>query len=145
MHNTKNSMHTTNFIPIKSFRYDTIDITTLQYSDPNLVIQYLDNLLTNGVDNIRVDFSNLNNDICQKIIEEYYVNNKSVSIKRYTDKTPKVNTTEAIENKYSDLGFLLNPEIDPYNKFVAFINHNKGENFITVDKLKTILSDKTLS
>ena len=145
MHNTKNSMHTTNFIPIKSFRYDTIDITTLQYSDPNLVIQYLDNLLANGVDNIRVDFSNLNNDICQKIIEEYYVNNKSVSIKRYTDKTPKVNTTEEIENKYSDLGFLLNPEIDPYNKFVAFINHNKGENFITVDKLKAILSDKTLS
>ena len=128
------------FIPIESFRYDTIDIRQLEYSDPNLVIQYLDNLLINGVDNIRIDFSNLNQPATQKIIEQYYVNNPSVVIKRYVDKDPKVNTTEEIKSKYSDLDFLLDPTLDSYTKFVNFINHNMGSQYITVEKLKSVLA-----
>ena len=135
------SRHITNFIPIKSFRYDTIDINTLQYNDPNNIIQYLNELLDNGIDNIRIDFSNLNNEVCQKVIEEYYANYKNVFIKRYVNKEPQVNTTEEIKNKYSDLDFLLDPAMDPLSKFVSFINHNKGKEFITVQKLKAILSE----
>ena len=141
LHDKVMSKHVTNFIPIKSFRYDTIDINTLQYNDPNNIIQYLNELLANGIDNIRIDFSNLNNEVCQKVIEEYYANYKNVSIKRYINKDPQVNTTEEIKNKYSDLDFLLDPAMDPLSKFVSFINHNKGEEFITVQKLKSILSE----
>ena len=141
LHDKVMSKHVTNFIPIKSFRYDTIDINTLQYNDPNNIIQYLNELLANGIDNIRIDFSNLNNEVCQKVIEEYYANYKNVSIKRYVKKDPQVNTTEEIKNKYSDLDFLLDPGMDPLSKFVSFINHNKGEEFITVQKLKSILSE----
>ena len=130
-----------NFIPIESFRYDTIDISQLQNQDPNTMIQYLDNLLSSGIDNIRIDFSNLNNPTTQKIIEQYYTNNPNVSIKRFVDKSgPEVNTTEEIKNKYSDLDFLLDPTIDEYSKFVGLINHNMGSQYITVEKLKSILS-----
>lgn len=140
LHDKITNTHSMDFIPIESFRYDTIDIRDLEYSDPNLVIQYLDNLLVNGVDNIRIDFSGLNNPAIQKIIEQYYTNNSSVVIKRYVDKDPKVDTTEEIKTKYSDLDFLLDPKLDSYTKFVNFINHNMGSQYITVERLKSVLS-----
>lgn len=141
LHNKTNGMHSMNFIPIQSFRYDTIDIRQLEYNDPNAVIQYLDALLCNGIDNIRIDFSMLNEPTVQKIIEQYYSSNPNVVIKRYVEKdTLKVNTTAEIESKYSGLDFLLDPTVDSYTKFVNFINHNKGSQFITVDKLKSVLA-----
>ena len=133
--------HNLQFMPIESFRYDTIDIRTLQYSDPNSVIQHLDNLLASGIDNIRIDFSELNEPTVQKIVEQYYSTNPSVAIKRYVEKnSPTVNTTEEIENKYSDLDFLLDPNLDSYSKFVQFINHNMGTQYITVERLKSVLA-----
>ena len=96
---------------------------------------------TNSIDNIRIDFSSLNNPATQKIIEQYYSNNPNVVIKRYVEKdTPKVNTTDEIASKYSDLDFLLDPTIDSYTKFVNFINHNMGSQYITVDRLRAVLS-----
>lgn len=141
LHDRVNGYHNLQFMPIESFRYDTIDIRTLEYSDPNSVIQHLDNLLINGIDNIRIDFSELNEPACQKIIEQYYSTNHAVSIKRFVEKnSPSVNTTEEIENKYSDLDFLLDPTLDEYSKFVQFINHNMGNQYITVERLKSVLS-----
>jgi len=141
LHDRISNAHSMDFIPIESFRYDTIDIRTLEYSDPNSVIQHLDNLLINGIDNIRIDFSELNEPACQKIIEQYYSTNPAVSIKRFVEKnSPSVNTTEEIENKYSDLDFLLDPTLDEYSKFVQFINHNMGNQYITVERLKSVLS-----
>ena len=142
IHNRVNNYHTFNFIPIESFRYDTIDIKNLETNDPNSIINYLNSLLNNGIHNLRIDFSELDIPTTQKIIEEYYMNNPHVFIKRYISKNePKVNTTTEIENKYSDLGFLLDPNLDSYAKFVHFINHNMGTQFITVEKLKAVLND----
>lgn len=141
LHDIYSGRHHLAFIPIESFRYDTIDIRTLNTADPNAIIQHLDNLLVNGVDNIRIDFSELNEPTIQKIIEQYYLNNPNVSIKRYVEKnTPQVNTTADIEAKYADLDFLLDPSLDSYTKFVHFINHNMGKQYITVEKLKSVLA-----
>lgn len=141
VHDKISNAHTMNFIPIESFRYDTIDIRTLENLDPNAAIQHLDYLLANGVDNIRIDFSELNEPTMQKIIEQYYINNPNVSIKRFVEKSsPAVNTTEDIEKKYSDLDFLLDPNMDGYTKFVHFINHNMGTQYITVEQLKAVLA-----
>jgi DNA repair exonuclease SbcCD nuclease subunit len=143
-HDRVSGYHTFNFIPIKSFRYDTIDIKTLNYQDPDTVVKYLDNLLMNGIDNIRIDFSNLDEPIVQTVIEQYYANNPNVSIKRHPGKTsPRINTTQEIEDKYKDLDFLLDPSLDEYTKFVHFINHNMGKQYITVEKLKSLLSGGT--
>lgn len=145
LHDLHTNSHLLSFIPIQSFRYDTIDIKTLNTTDPNIIIQYLDNLLAQGIDNIRIDFSELNEPTIQKIIEQYYLNNPNVSIKRYIEKNmPQINTTADIEAKYSDLDFLLDPSLDSYTKFVHFINHNMGKQFITVDKLKSVLSGGAL-
>lgn len=141
LHDKMTNAHSMNFIPIESFRYDTLDIRQLEYADPNAVIRHLDNLLISGIDNIRVDFSGLNEPATQKIIEQYYTNNPNVAIKRYVEKdSPQVNTTEEIKSKYSELDFLLDPTLDSYTKFVNFINYNMGSQYITVDKLKSVLS-----
>lgn len=141
LHDRMSGYHNLNLIPITSFRYDTIDIKSLQYNEPNSVIQYLDGLLQNGIDNIRIDFSDLNEPTIQKIVEQYYSTNPSVVIKRFVEKnSPGINTTEEIQNKYSDLDFLLDPTLDSYNKFVQFINHNEGKQYITVERLKAVLA-----
>ena len=99
--------------------------------------------MNQGIDNIRIDFGDIDIPTTQKIVEEYYSTYPNVSIKRFVQKNdPVVNTTESIQNKYSGLEFLLDPNIDGITKFVQFINHNKGSNYITVEKLKDILSGK---
>lgn len=141
LHDRYTNRHSFNFIQIESFRYDTIDIRTLQWSEPDKVIAHLDYLLANGVDNIRIDFSSLAEPTIQKIVEQYYANNPNVSIKRYVEKnSPQINTTEEFEKQYAELDFLMDPTLDDYTKFVHFINYNMGTQYITVEKLKSILS-----
>lgn len=143
IHNRVTNQHTFDFIPIESFRYDTINIKDIEYNEPDRVIEYLNGLIASGVHNIRLDFG-IDTPTTQKIVEEYYMNNPHVSIKRFISKEePKVNTTKEIQNKYSDLDFLLDSKLDSYTKFVHFINHNMGTQYITVDKLKAVLSECT--
>ena len=143
VHNRETMAHTFEFIPIKSFRYDTIDIRTLQWSDPKDITRHLDNLLASGIDNIRIDFSGLDEPMVQRVVEQYYTNNPHVAVKRFAAKggtSPEINATDEALEKYSELDFLLDPKIDEYTKFVNFINHNEGTQFITVDRLKAVLS-----
>lgn len=143
LHNKFTNNHSINFIPIQSFRYDTISIKDLKLKDPDLIISHLDSLLINGIDHIRIVFDESIDSHSQKIIEKYYLNNPNVAIKRNNEQnTPIVNTTDEIEQKYSKLDFLLDPSLDGYTKFVNFINYNMGKEFITVDKLKKVLSEK---
>lgn len=137
--------HYYQFMPIESFRYDTIDITTIEHSDPNAIIQYLDALKANGIDHIRIDFSKLNDPNTQAFLEKYYASDANVVIKRYNNsESPEINTTEEIKDRYSEMDFLINPEIDSLTKFVMFINHNEGKQTITVDQLKSVLSRKSI-
>lgn len=141
VHDRISGMHYFDFIPIESFRYDTIHVSTLSNMSTETMINHLDNLLVNGIDNIRIDFTGVVDPVLQKTIEQYYANNANVSIKRYVDKdTPTVNTTEEIERKYSELDFLLDPALDSYTKFVNFINYNMGSQYITVERLKAVLN-----
>lgn len=141
VHDRISGMHSFDFIPIESFRYDTIHVSTLSNMSTETMINHLDNLLVNGIDNIRIDFTGVVDPVLQKTIEQYYANNANVSIKRYVDKdTPTVNTTEEIEKKYSELDFLLDPALDSYTKFVNFINYNMGSQYITVERLKAVLN-----
>lgn len=143
LHNKFTNNHSINFIPIQSFRYDTISIKDLELKDPDLIISHLDSLLINGIDHIRIVFDESIDSHSQKIIEKYYLNNPNVAIKRNNEQnTPTVNTTDEIEQKYSKLDFLLDPSLDGYTKFVNFINYNMGKEFITVDMLKKVLSEK---
>ena len=146
-HNLMDHSHLLTFIPIQSFRYDTIDVMSLTYTEPKAMIEYLDNLLANGIDYIRLDFSRLNDPTTQKILEQYYLTNPKLTIKRYTEKGPEyeqVDPQSVMEEKYKGLEFLIKPDMSEMEKFVTYINFNEGKNFITVDKLKNILAGADL-
>ena len=141
--------HYYKFIPIESFRYDTISVKDLESADPNYVINYLDALQANGIHHVRLDFSGFNDANLQSIVEKHYADSKTVAIKRYTE-SPDKNTEEdqalqEFEDKYSKMGFLVDNSLDGYSKFVQFVNYNEGKTLITVDQLKAIIAGKELN
>lgn len=139
LHNLDTRMHYVNFEPIKSFRYDTITIDALQMADPALIVEHLNAMQSNGVDNIRVEFSNILPETI-KVVKDYYKNRPSIIIRGGDINTPVVNTTNDIMEKYKGMEFLLDPNIDEYTKFVQYINFNKGSEYITVKQLKDTLA-----
>lgn len=138
--------HLYHFCPIESFRYDTIDIKDIQYTDPSQITAYLDNLKTQGIDHVRIDFSSKNDLTVQNLVEKYYANDPRVSIKRYTDSSIKEKPVveNSIDEKYSKINFLVDPSIDSFTKFVNFVNYNEGKTILTVDQLKAILSGQDM-
>ena len=135
--------HYYQFMPITSFRYQTISLESLGTNDPNMIVKALDQMKSNGIDYIRLDMSGMNvySKPIVQMLESQYAQDPRVSlIKPKEDKELPVNTTDEILNKYSDMEFLLDPKLDEYTKFVMYINHNKGSNFLTVDDLKKIIS-----
>lgn len=143
LHNRFSNHHLLKFIPIESFKFITLDIDSLTYGDPKFLIDYLNNVLENECDFIRLDFSKVNDQVLQRIIEQHYINNPQVSIKRYNEKddNPKINTTEVIKDKYAGLNFLLDPHTDQLTKFVQFVNYNMGSQYITIERLKKLLEN----
>lgn len=139
--------HLYHFEPIRSFNYITINREEIKSQDPNEVIRYLDNLQANGIDHIRIDFSNVSDPITQSLIEKYSATNPNVVVKRYVEKSSSEEDqyTEDIDSRFSEMGFLVDPATDPYTKFVNFVNHNEGKIILTVDQLKAILSGQAIN
>ena len=138
--------HKYTFMPITSFRYDTIPLSALGTNDPDIIVKKLDELQANGIDFIRLDMSDsaIKENFATPIInilEAKYAQNPHISlIKPSVEKSILINTTEDIMNKYSGMDFLLDKNMSELDKFVQYINYNKGCDFITVDKLKSILN-----
>lgn len=144
LNNLDTHEHYTHFEEITSFRYDTITIDSLlnsAYNDPNNIKAYIDSLQANGIDHIRIIFNNIPIEI-QEIIKKNYQNDNSIVFKEKIKQKEKNKEYKTIlEEKYNDLGFLLDSSLSEYDKFVRYINYNKGENYITVDKIKSILGN----
>ena len=139
--------HLYHFEPIRSFNYITINREEIKSQDPNEVIRYLDNLQANGIDHIRIDFSNVSDPITQSLIEKYSATNPNVVVKRYVEKSSSEENQyiEDIDSRFSEMEFLVDPATDPYTKFVNFVNHNEGKIILTVDQLKAILSGQAIN
>ena len=137
--------HYYKFIGIASFRYDTITLESLGTNDPDKIIKKLNEMQMNGIDHIRLDMSGPREEFAipiMNLLEHQYAQNSNISfIKPSVNKTVPINTTEDIINKYSDMDFLLDNKLSEVDKFVMYVNYNKGCEFITADKLKAILND----
>jgi len=139
--------HLYKFIPIHSFRYDTINIKDITYSDPNDVVVYLDNLKANGIDYIRIDFSDKQDLNTQTLIEKHYSNDPTVSIKRYSESGKSRKPEEEIiqDERFEKMSFLVDNSMDGFTKFVNFVNFNEGKTILSVEQLKAILAGEDLN
>jgi len=135
-----NGAHYFEFMPIESFRYDTIRASQIAFSNPKELSAYIDNLQSQGVDHVKLKFD-ISDDVTFQIIREYYANNPSVVIENtMKQKISDADTTDEIIKKYEGLDFLMDPSLDEINKFIKFINYNEGKDIITIDRLKSILN-----
>lgn len=143
MHNLDTGEHCVHFEKIESFRYDTINLDEMANGDPKLIVEYLKKLQQNGVDNIKIRFSNISNENLN-ILKSYYKNNSSIIIDADIDndyKKQSIKATEDVLDKYKDMSFLLDSGISEYEKFVRYINYNEGKEFITVNSLMSLLEE----
>ena len=128
-----------NFNTITSFRYDTLDLDEILLSDPMDVINYLDNLKANGVDHIKLKIRKYTDII--PILREYYSTKKWMVIEDKTRLEKVLKDSEDNLKQYDGLSFLNDPNIDEYTKFVMYVNHYEGEGFITVERLKELITN----
>jgi hypothetical protein len=140
LHNLDSREHYAHFEPIKSFRYDTINLDHMLSLDPKEVIGYLNQLQLDGIDNIRVEFTIGSDNI--NILKHYYRNNPNIKIKDDSDKANnqlKVQQ-EALE-QFKEYEFVLDKSLNEYQKLTQYINYHKGYEYITVEELIKILED----
>ena len=147
--NTDTYQYTYDSMEIVSFRYDTIPIGALGTEDPDQMIKALTAMQANGISHIRLDCTGMpvwQQEILQKWVHE----NPNRGIKLYnttrqtTDTTQitdgSVNTTDEILDKFKGMEFLLDETIDPQVKFFMYLQFNEGNSFITIERLKELLS-----
>lgn len=134
------------FEPIKSFRYDTINVDDILFKDPKDVINYVNSLKENGIDNIRLEYKKelsetelLNLDI----IKQYYKNNSNIKIKTQNSKQKEIlKASEEILDKYKGLEFVMDKSLSEYEILTMYINHQKEYNYITTDELIELLKEE---
>lgn len=141
--------YTYQFMEIQSFQYNTVKIEDVSKMDTVAITQYLDGLKASGIDYIRLDCSNIPV-YQQQLISKYYRETNDPRIKLHnlsTGNTVQVSDGDAEQAMANNeilekMGFLLDDNVPPEQKFVMFVNLNEGSDYITVDRLKQILLGK---
>lgn len=132
-----------NFEEITSFKYDTIELEDIVSNDPKLVIDYINALKRDrGIDHIKIKFKYVIDGSSKTIITNYYRNKNDVKLEFLDKDDEAVKKLEEEQReqaiKYSFIG---NNSMTDQEKFVQYVNINEGYDFISVEKLKEILSE----
>lgn len=124
--------------PITSFRYDTISIDDIICTDPQQVIEYINNLKKEkGIDHIRLKCKT-NSDIEANlnIVKRYYQPDKTVKFLIEKDKGPNEKTfDEETRELYDQYSYLFDKSMSPYQIFAKFINDSEGDIVVTADQI----------
>lgn len=138
LHNIQTREHYIHFEPIKSFRYDTINLDTMIDEDPTKIIKYIKNLQDQGIDNIRIQITK-NNEDNLNILRTYYRSNNNIKIESNFKNNKVIEDTKILSDKYKQYDYLLDKSSSPEEKLTKYINQNKGYIYITSDDLIDIL------
>lgn len=142
-HDLDTQLNYIQFMPIVSDTYITIYVDELLSEDPQKIINYIDEeKKTRNIDfikvRIRVPISGSN----KNIINQYYRNNDNTFVEFIDQEQVQ---KEKIKKESSDsYNYLLDDSISDLERFCMYVNENQNEQFITVSKLKEILSDSII-
>ena len=135
--------HYVHFKEITSDTYITINIEDIISNDPKVIIDYINKLQKDqGINYLKVRFKYPIDGSDKVIIDNYYRNNPNTFVEFLSlVEEQKIKDREAglIEDNQYD--FILDPKIPDLEKFVRYVNMKEECTFITVDKLKEILSE----
>lgn len=132
------------FMPITSFRYETIPFETLNTNDPDMIVKRLNELQAQGIHHIKLDMRNTSEEFASPIISilnAKFAHNPTICLEKPSKKRDEVqvNTLDSIAAKYEGMDFLLDPKVDGLDRFVSYVNYCEGTQFITIDSLKELL------
>lgn len=128
---------------IQSFVYRTFSIEDLVNNDPKATIDYIEKLKSKyGIDYIRIRFENVMNGANKMIISNYFRNNPNYKIEFTSTESEMVKRQEEeMKSELDGFEFILDPKISDEEKFVMYVNKIRGEQFISVEELKSILEE----
>ena len=134
--------HLTRLIPFISQKYITININDLIDEDPKKIIEYIKRYKeTHGIDFIRVQYNTVTDNI--NITKQYFRTNQNVVMQELDKKArtlKQIDQTLAEHN--AQYGYIADPELDDYTKFVMYVNQQEKSECITVEDLISILEAK---
>ena len=139
IYNPDTRQHYTELIPIQSHIYATINIDHLINEDPRNIIQWIkDKKFNDGIDFIRVQFNNNTDNMT--VVRNYFKNNSHIKFQEIDKKKKEFERiNQEILETNQQYSFILDPNINEYDKITKYINKNEGYDFITSDELIKLL------
>ena len=132
-HNIKDRWYKVHFEPIVSFRYETIQLDEIIKSDPNTIIQYIEQIKNNGIDFLRIQFKVEDRDKIA-LLRSYYHNRKDITIDSSYSKNEIENKLYEMEEDQKQLMLsITDPNLSPEEKLVMYMNKQEGNSYWTVD------------
>lgn len=144
LHNLDTHQYYVELQPLLSFRYDTINLSDMVNNNPDIIIDYINNLSNNGIDYIRVLFDNVDesNIANINIIKNFYRYSKNIKIEGELDRNKKLlEENKEVLDKYTEYDYILDKNLSDYDKLTRYINHKKQYEYLTVDELKKLLEE----
>ena len=143
LHNLNTQEHYVNKIPIKSFRYITINLDSIIDSDPKDIIAYIDKIKKEQeIDYIRVEFGKEVPADKKSIIDSFYRSNGAVKLKYDFTKQQKIveQSLKEMEDmkKYS---YIYDKSLTEYDKLARYINEDMGYIFINGEQIKKFIEE----
>ena len=140
MHNIRTRQYLIHYEPIYSFRYDTVNLDNILDQNPSDIIDYINNLVLNGIDKLRVIFTQ---NAIEKIniLKEYYKQKPSVTIKTNFEIMKIQEKLQTLTDNYKKYDYLFDANIPYYNKFVQYVNQQENSDIWTVDSFMSFMKD----
>lgn len=140
LHNLSTAQYYVHFEPIVSYRYDTINMDEYIGRDPKEIIQKVNLLQSQGIDNLRLEFSRVDESLFD-VLTAYYRNNGNVSLLKPDDRKDKIIQAQAEQsNKYNDFQYIFDKSLSSEQILTRYINQKKGYQYITTEELKQVLN-----
>lgn len=135
--------HYTYLQPIKSFRYDTIDIDDIIMSDPKDIIEYINGLKNQGINYIRLKCTSMaDTDNNIKVIKDYYKTDQTIKFKiekmKGFEKQKLTEETEALYDKYS---YIFDKSMSPYEILARYISDNSTDIIVSAKQIEDLVKD----
>ena len=129
------------FQPVKSFRYDTINLDEMINADPKTIINHIMNLKNSGIDFIKVRFKNATTST--DAVKQYFSTKNHNIIIDVQDSgfIESMKENQKNNNKFAKYDYIFDPNLSEYEIFAKYVNQSKGEEFITYDELIKILTE----
>lgn len=128
-------------VPVKSFRYDTINIDELMTGDPKEVIQYIDRLKEeDNIDYLRIEFNDEVPTENMNIIRQYYQNNGKIKLK--INKIKDIKNSSIDEKTIDKYNYIFDKNLSPYEILARYINEQEKSVLIDAETIKNFMEDK---